>query len=333
MKDRILSRARELGLDRVAVAAVDPSLDAERHFEDWIGNGLHGAMGYLARAPELRGQARRLLPTARSMVAAAVRYPRAANRDSIAAYARLEDYHRRLTCALTDLLTSIRELDPSVQGVVCVDTKPLLERAAAARAGIGFIGKNTLLMNVEDGPWLMLGILVVSLDLEPDAPQKPRCGTCTSCLDACPTRAFLAPYVLDARRCLSYWTIEHRGAWPEEFRSAVGHRIFGCDDCLTACPFPRRTDGEPSKLLPIAEELAALTPHEVIRRCEESFTKHFKRFAIERAGKAGLLRNALTALGNTGSRADLPLVERYVDHENAGVAIHARWAKERLERA
>ncbi len=323
-------RARELGFQAVGVTRVDPTLDPRGSLLDWIAKGHHGAMQYLAREPARRTDGRGLLATARSIVVVAAAYPRTSVGAPLAGYARLQDYHLRMTAALRALLESIQVLAPGTEGVVAVDTKPVLERAAAARAGIGFIGKNTMLMDVERGPWQMLGCLVLSLELEPDAPQKSRCGTCTRCLDACPTRAFVAPYVLDARRCLSYWTIEHRGAWPREFREKLGGRIFGCDDCLAVCPYPRRSDGRHSTLLPIADELVNLDPRETLRRCEASFQRHFKRYAIQRAGKAGLQRNAITALGNTGGEADVDLLERYLQHPDRGVRSHAAWSLGRI---
>lgn len=330
LEDWIRAEARSLGFERVGIARAERDAVATDRLEEWLHDERHGRMGYLAREAARRGDPSRLLEGARSAIVVGARYPRADERDSVAAYARLEDYHLRMTEALRELERRIASRQPEARGVVAVDTKPFLERAFAERAGLGWIGKNTMLMDVELGPWTMLGVLLTTLELEPDARQPSRCGTCTSCLDVCPTRAFVAPYVLDARRCLSYWTIEHRGPWPVEFREAVGHRVFGCDDCLTACPFPKRRDGEPSTLLPIANELSSLHPREVLARCAESFQRHFKRYAIQRAGKAGLVRNAITALGNIGDREDFARIEPWLAYPDRGVVIHAIWALGRI---
>lgn len=330
LEDWIREQAHSLGFARVGIARADRDPVAATRLESWLRDGRHGTMGYLARDPALRAAPSRLLEGARSLIVVGAIYPRAKEDDGIAAYARLEDYHSRLTEALRELDRRITARRPDAICRVAVDTKPILERAFAARAGLGWIGKNTMLMDVEFGPWTMLGVLLTTLDLTPDSPQKSRCGTCASCLDVCPTRAFVAPYVLDARRCLSYWTIEHRGPWPVEFREAVGHRIFGCDDCLTACPFPRRSDGKPTTLLPIADDLASLHPRDVLARCAESFQRHFKRYAIQRAGKAGLVRNAITALGNVGDREDVARIEPWLDYPDRGVVIHAIWALGRI---
>lgn len=327
LRDLLLARARELGFSAAGFAdpaALEASAPRLRRFLD---AEQYGAMTYLARDPYKRTEPASLLPDARTMMVVAASYPPAAN-PSVAAYAIREDYHRRMTDRLEVLLHEAQAHTRATRGLVCVDTKPLLERAAAAAAGLGWIGKNTMLLSEERGPWTMLGVLLLDQPIAADAPAKDRCGTCTRCLTACPTDAFVEPYVLDARRCLSYWTIEHRGPVPREFRAAQGGRIFGCDDCLTACPFG--PPPETSPVLPIAPELQDLTPHEVIRRLGEGFNRHFKRFSISRAGKAGLLRNSLTVLGNRGDPTDRDLVRSFLDHESAAVRAHAAWAMERI---
>ena len=330
MKERLRSKATELGFARVGFCRADGPLCDPSPLLDWLAEGRHGRMGYLERSGARRADPRYLLPDARSMMVVGVPYSPSAD-PAVAAYARLADYHREISERLTAILSLARELDPSVDGVVCVDTKPLLERAAARAAGVGWVGKSTLVLDESHGPWLMLGELILTADLPPDEPAKDRCGTCTRCLDACPTDAFVAPYVLDARRCISYWTIEHRGAIPVAFREAIGERIFGCDDCLTACPFgPPPRDQRGDEVLPVADELRDIGPDEVIRRLDEGFNRHFKHLAISRSGKAGLLRNCLTVLGNRGRRGDAATVHRYLDHDDAGVRAHAAWALGRI---
>lgn len=325
MKHLLRARGLELGFARVGFCRGDAPLAGADALRAWLGAGMHAGMSYLARDPERRIDPRALLPSAASVVAVAAAYPPAKAGAPVAAYALLADYHAALRERLEALLAYARELDPGVEGAVAVDTKPLLERAAAASAGLGWIGKNSMLLDVEHGPWLMLGALVLSLDLAPDEPEKERCGTCTRCLDACPTAAFVRPYVLDARRCLSYWTIEHRGPLPLALRRAQGTRIFGCDDCLRACPFGTPADAAGNPILPLAPELAALSAREALARAEAGFDRNFKRFAISRAGKAGLIRNCLTALGNGADPEAPELAMRYVDHPDDGVRSHARW--------
>lgn len=329
MKERLRAEARALGFTRAGFCAADAIRSEVPHWLDWLTGGHHAGMAYLERSAARRADPTLLLRSARTLLVVTAAYPPASG-GAVASYAMLRDYHREMTQRLERLLCFARTLGEGIEGLVCVDTKPILERAAARHAGVGWIGKNTMLLDEESGPWTMLGVLLLSIELPADAPAKHRCGTCTRCLDACPTQAFVAPYVLDARRCISYWTIEHRGPIPHEFRAAIGGRLFGCDDCLTACPFgpPRTLTGEP--VLPLADELADLTPHEVIARLEAGFTRHFKRYAIARSGKAGLLRNCLTALGNRTRAGDAETVRRFLRHDDLGVRSHAAWALGRI---
>jgi len=330
MRDAIAARALELGFSHVGFGRADRPLEAPDRVVEWVRQGRHAGMSYLARLPEQRVDPRVLLPAARSYVAVLAPYAPGGAGAAYAAYARSADYHRAVGDRLARLVEFVRANHEGVAALVCVDTRPLLERRAAARAGVGWIGKNTMLMNADLGPWSLLGILLLSIDLPADPEQQNRCGTCERCLLACPTGALVEPYVLDARRCLSYWTIEHRGPAPEWVREAVGGRIFGCDDCLLACPFgPGRPAGD-GAVLTVARELSDLDAERTIALLEDGFNRNFKRFALARAGKAGLLRNGLTVLGNSGDRDHAATVERYVEHENEGVRSHARWALEKL---
>jgi len=335
IKEQLRENARELGFDRVGFCRADEPLEDPAVLQSWLEEGRHGRMKYLERNARRRTDARSLLPDARTIVVVALRYQ--ANRDDkskgVAAYARLADYHREIATRLESLLVFAQSLNSDTTGTVCVDTKPLLERRAARNAGVGWVGKNTMIMDVDHGPWLMLGELILSLDLEADEPEQNRCGTCTRCMDACPTRAFIEPYVLDATRCLSYWSIEHRGPWPAWIREENGTRLFGCDDCLLACPFGSARSAASSHALPRAPELDGLDPPETLRRLEDGFNRNFKHLAISRAGKAGLLRNSLTAIGNDRRRMHASLVAEYLDHVDVGVRIHAAWALGRTGRA
>lgn len=330
LADLLKSTALDAGFARVGVCGLAALMDDAARWRAWIDAGHNGSMRYLERHGALRERPDQWLAGARSALVVGASYEPATT-TTIAAYARQQDYHSALAERLAQVLETARARGHTVNGVVAVDTKPVFERALAARAGIGWIGKNTMLLDERHGPWLMLGALIVDAELPADAPAKHRCGTCTRCLDACPTNAFVAPYLLDARRCLSYWSIEHRGPWPDAMREALGSRIFGCDDCLTACPFgpPRSTSGE--RILAVDPALADVTALEVLRRCELGFGRHFARHAIARAGKSGLIRNAVTALGNgPPSRPARDALRHYLAAEAPAVRAHAAWALARI---
>lgn len=333
LRELLRTTALEAGFARVGICALDALVEPATRWRVWIESGHHGSMRYLERHGSLRERPEQWFPGARSALVVGAAYGPSTSA-TVAAYAQREDYHRVLATRLDGVLDAVRARGHALTGVVAVDTKPVLERALAERAGLGWIGKNTMLLDEEHGPWLMLGVLVLDAALEPDAPAKHRCGTCTRCLDACPTAAFVAPYVLDARRCLSYWSIEHRGAWPDAMRLAFGTRVFGCDDCLTACPFgpPRTTAGEP--ILALVPQLRELPALDVLARCEQGFGRHFKHHAIARAGKAGLLRNAVTALGHTpGTPATREALRHYLDHAAPEVRAHSAWSLARIGEA
>jgi epoxyqueuosine reductase len=294
------------GFARVGFTSAEPVPDGA---SPWVAAGRHAGMAYMARDAAARADPRRLLPGARSVICAAAAYPATDGRGAIAGYARGEDYHRTLRAALERGVRALRAALPDARTRVCVDTSPLLERALAARAGLGWIGRNTLLLDERHGPWLLLGEVLTDVAFPPDAPSIDRCGTCTACVDACPTDALVGGRSLDARRCLSYWTIEHRGELPPEWAAALDGRVFGCDDCLSACPFPARapapaparapgsdggrptaTAAAPPPFLPRAD-LALPTAEELEARARESFRRHFGSTPIERARKTGLLRN------------------------------------------
>jgi epoxyqueuosine reductase len=267
----------------------------------WLAAGRHATMDWMARAPERRSDPRALLPGARSVICAAAAYPATDARGAVAGYARAEDYHRTLRAALADVARWIEARWPGSRTRVCTDAEPLLERALAARAGLGWIGRNTMLLDEAHGPWLLLGEILTDLAFPPDAPVAERCGTCTACVDACPTGA-LDGARLDARRCLSYWSIEHRGPLPEEWAAALGHRAFGCDDCLTACPFPARAAPPPPQGAQAPwqarSDLVAPTADELEARATASFRRHFASTPVERARRAGLLRNVAAVRAN-----------------------------------
>ena len=234
----IKARATALGFDACGITAADPSRHAD-YFRAWSAAGKAGEMQWLSREPDRRSDPRVVLPGARSLIVAGMNYwqPQPAGRGRVARYALGEDYHHVLTEKLETLAAEIRA--DGAEARVYVDTGPVLEKPLAERAGLGWQGKSTMLVHPKFGPWLLLGEIITTLDLEPDAPAADHCGTCDRCVGACPTGAITAPYQLDARRCIAYLTIELKGSIPEELRPLIGDRIYGCDECLDVCPWNR----------------------------------------------------------------------------------------------
>jgi epoxyqueuosine reductase len=299
-------------------------------------------MGYLGdyRA-DVRADPRQLLPSARSIICVGKLYqtPGGTQADYpqhgwIARYAQGEDYHRVMADGLEQMASLLREEAGPHEYRVAVDTLPLLERSYAHAAGLGWIGKNTCLINQASGSWYLLGELLTSLDLEPGSPAPDRCGSCTRCIDACPTAALIPDgqgrYVLDAQRCISYVTIEKRGEIPADLRPGLGHHVFGCDICQDVCPWNRRapetTDPRftprPAAQAPDLEQLAAFSPQE--------FHQWFGETPVTRSRYNGFLRNVAVAMGNAGEPRFRPHLERLARHESEVVAEHARWALARL---
>ena len=325
---RIRAKAGALGFFRTGIARAGEA-PHEDHFRAWLHRGFHGGMRYLERRRAERLDPRLVLPGARSVIVAAMAYPapryadRGPLRGRIARYALGEDYHKVIEDRIVRLLDFIRKEVPSARGKGCVDAGPVLEKPWGGRAGLGWIGKHTLLVTREGGSWFNLGVLLVDIELEADPPEADGCGYCARCIDACPTGAIVAPRVLDARRCLSYLTIELRGAIPHPLRPFLGNRVFGCDACQEACPrnsLVGRSDG--------AEEgfdlpgLAALT--------EEEFAARFGRSPIVRIGRDRLVRNAVVALGNSGSAGAAAPLGAALKDRSALVRAHAAWALGRL---
>ncbi len=326
LRERLRAEALAMGFDAFGVAPVAADVRAD-YFRKWIADGMHGDMGWLAKNPDRRTDATRVLPEARSIVVVGLNYyqphPPAAYR--IAKYALGADYHDVMLPRLKKLCGVMRALGGDQKPYV--DTGPVLEKPLAAEAGLGWQGKSTILLQRGFGTWLFLGVILTTLELEPSRKEPHRCGSCTRCLDACPTAAIVAPYRLDARRCLAYLTIEHDGPIPEEYRRPLGDRVFGCDECLDVCPWNRWAQATqearfaPRELPPLRETLAWT---------DERFVEHFRGTPVKRLGLRRWLRNALTVLGNTGTAADLPAVRSLLGHPDAMVAEHAAWAEREL---
>ena len=337
--------ASEAGFELAGVAPVRDFDELDR-FREWVAAGRAGEMKYM-EARDDAGSLKRAslcstLPWVRSVIVCAINYNTAQpystqvndpQRGWIARYAwGQQDYHEAVLHRLRAVESKLRDAvgNSQMQTRCYVDTGPLVERVYAKYAGIGWIGKNTCILNQKLGSWLFLGVILTSLELEPDLPAPDRCGTCTRCIDACPTDALVAPYQLDSNRCISYLTIEKRGAITEELRSGMGHEVFGCDICQDVCPWNRKAPAsaaaefQPREGLvnPALEWLAGMT--------DEEFRKRFRGSALRRAKRAGLRRNAVIAMGNSGDQRFGPLLEKLKTDEDPVVAESAAWAAKRL---
>jgi epoxyqueuosine reductase len=326
---RVKEAGRRLGFDLVAVGPAGRP-DHAAAFEDWLDAGHAGTMAYLERSREKRVDPGRVLPGVRSAVACALGYFQGAIAEGpsgIARYAWGDDYHAVMEPRLQALADTIAGLAPGTAARAYVDTGPLLERDLAARAGLGWIGKNTMLLHPDLGSFFFIGTVLTTAELEPDAPLPDRCGTCTRCLDACPTGAFVDPYVLDSSRCIAYLTIEHRGPIPAELRPAVGRWTFGCDVCQDVCPWNRRA--------PVTSE-ASFGPRrhpplaELLLLDDAAYRDGFRGSPLKRARREGLARNAAVALGNGATADDVPALTRALGHGHPTVRGHAAWALGRI---
>ena len=343
----VKDRALELGFELAGVAAAETTPES-LFYPEWLGRGYHGEMSYLAgRRGEMRADPRSLLPSARSVVCVGAVYnsggPYSTEFESseqgwVSRYGWAKDYHGLLRQRLHALADWIRaEYGHGVQCKVCVDTSPLLERAYGHRAGLGWIGKNSCLIDERRGSWFFLGEVLTSVEFAPDTVAPDRCGTCRRCIDACPTDAFVETgaeggpeYALDSRLCIAYWTVELRGPIPEDQREAVGHHLFGCDICQDVCPWnnPRRaavTEDpafQPVNAEPVLEDLARMT--------EDEFNARFSGTPIERSRYTGFLRNVAVTMGNSGNPRFRDALERMACGPDRIVREHAKWALNQL---
>lgn len=346
LTEAVKNRARALGFDLVGVTGAEPSAFA-KEYRDWVAQGYAGEMEYLTRNLERRLDPRELLPGAQSIIVVGMNYyadaeegpgtpPPDPEHALFARYARGDDYHDVMTKRLRELLQFLQsQAGPEAEGRVYVDAGPILEREVARRAGLGWFGKNTLLINTRRGSYFFLGEIVTNVALEFDSPALGGCGTCTRCLDACPTDAILEPYKVDSRRCLSYLTIELKGAIPSEFQPALaasGNRIYGCDICQEVCPFNQRR-AVPTSETPYQPREIASQPRlvDLLLLSEEEFRQKFKGSPIKRAKRRGLLRNVAIALG----ASDDPEAERALELAATNdpeplVREHAGWGVEQI---
>ena len=334
IREAIRVEALARGFDAVGFAAAHLADSAREDLAEFLARGYHGEMGWMAAHAERRGDPQALWREARTVVVLGMNYGGEDDGDIdidagiVSVYARGRDYHDTVKKRLKALARWIAERWPG-ELKVFVDTAPVMEKPLAQQAGIGWQGKHTNLVSREFGSWLFLGEIYLSLALEPDNPEEDHCGTCRNCLDACPTNAFPAPYRLDARRCISYLTIEHKGMIEPELRPLIGNRIYGCDDCLAACPWNKyaRATAEPD-FLPRAE-LTAPRLAELARLDDSGFRRMFAGTSIKRIGRDRFMRNVLIAIGNSGDRGLIATVRRCLDDPAPLVRASAVWALSR----
>jgi epoxyqueuosine reductase len=335
VKARLQALAGEVGFDlcRISSCAAPPHAN---EFRSWLAEGAAGEMAYMQRGEEKRCDPQQVLPGARSVIVLALNYwqgeksraSQTAATGRIARYAWGDDYHDVVTRKLKVIDHFLTEFGGAQK--CYVDTGPVLERDHAAIAGIGWHGKSTMLINQHLGTWFFLAEILTTLDLPLDAPVRERCGNCCRCIDACPTGAITAPHHLDARRCISYLTIEQKGAIPLELRPLIGDRIFGCDDCLDACPWNRFAEASRETAFAARPATVGTALRDYLRLTEEQFRQLFARSPIKRIKRRGLLRNVCVALGNVGDATDLPALEGAANDPEPLIAEHARWAIEQI---
>jgi epoxyqueuosine reductase len=335
----IKEQAHALGFELAGIAAATAA-DSFDRLREWLDEGHAGEMAYMQRQEQARRHPESILSGVRSVVMVGMNYKpnepgtsEARSTGRIARYARGTDYHLVLWERLSRLLEWLRQQRPECRGRAVVDTAPLLERDFARRAGLGWFGKNTMLLNKRLGSYFFLGALLTDLELRPDPPHETaHCGTCTACLDACPTQAFVSPGVLDSRRCISYLTIELRGPVPVELRSGVDDWLFGCDVCQEVCPWNRKAPATREPAFLPHPDLEAVDPAELLGLSEEAFRQRFRGTALMRAKRRGILRNAALVLGNRGDPAALPALRKALLDPEPLVREAAQWAIEQIQK-
>jgi epoxyqueuosine reductase len=339
LRQRLEEQARALGFQAIGIAPADAAPASAARLREWLASGAHGDMIWMETSAERRGSPAGLWPEVRSVISLGMSYAPAADPLALAGqgevgrisvYAQGADYHDVIKKALKALARWL-VAEAACDLKVFVDTAPVMEKPLAEAAGLGWQGKHTNLVSRKDGSWLFLGAIYTTLELEPDVPHRVHCGSCNACLAACPTNAFPAPYRLDARRCISYLTIEHKGPIPHEFREAMGNRIYGCDDCLAACPWNRFADtARRNQAFVPRAELAAPRLADLLALDDAGFRKVFAGSPIKRIGRNRMVRNAAIAAGNSRSPALAEPLKKLVGDPDPVVAEAAEWALKRL---
>jgi epoxyqueuosine reductase len=333
---RIRAKARDIGFDACGLTGVETPWPAAARLEEFVALGRHGEMGWMDA--QRRSHPRAMWPDARSAIVLGVNYgpevdPLAAlerrDRGAISVYAQGDDYHELIKARLKTLARWLADA-AACQVKVFVDTAPLMEKPLAEAAGLGWQGKHTNLVSRAFGSWLFLGVVLTDLVLVPDAADTDHCGQCRACLDICPTKAFPAPYQLDARRCISYLTIEHAGPVPEEFRRSLGNRIYGCDDCLAVCPWNKFAQASHEARLAAREALVSPPLAELAALDDAAFRALFSKSPIKRIGRDRFVRNVLYAIGNSGDPALADVAQARLADASDVVRDAAAWALSRL---
>ncbi|PZN95112.1 MAG: tRNA epoxyqueuosine(34) reductase QueG [Alphaproteobacteria bacterium] len=339
LRTALAAEAARLGFVAFGIAPADAAPLAGARLRQWLADGCHGDMIWMAETEARRASATGLWPDVRSVIMLGTSYAPALdprrhaghpNTGVISVYAQGSDYHDTIKKRLKALARWLVARAPDAPLKVFVDTAPVMEKPLAEAAGLGWQGKHTNLVSRDHGSWLFLGALMTTLELPSDVPHADRCGSCSRCQVACPTDAFPAPYRLDARRCISYLTIEHKGPVPDEFRVALGNRIYGCDDCLSACPWNRFAQAARDLAFQPRAELTAPALADLLQLDDAGFRQVFAGSPIKRIGRDRMVRNCLYAAGNSGDTRLRPVVAGLCDDPDAAVADAARWALARL---
>lgn len=340
LEDRLEAVARAHGFVAFGIAHADAAPQTAERLNQWLAEGRHGDMIWMETRAAQRGSPQGLWPEVRSVIALGMSYAPAhdplaladhPDRGRISVYAQGGDYHDVVKRALKAVARWLVAEAPDAEVKVFVDTAPVMEKPLSAAAGLGWQGKHSNLVSREHGSWLFLGAIYTTLELVASIPGRDRCGSCTACQDACPTQAFPAPYQVDARRCISYLTIEHDGPIPHELRRGIGNRVYGCDDCLAVCPWNKfaETAHAHRAFLPRAE-LVAPSLADLLALDDAGFRQVFAGSPIKRIGRGRMVRNAAIAAGNSGNAGFRPVLERLAEDDTPMVADAARWALDEL---
>ena len=335
MSSRIREEARRLGFFKTGITSARP-LPQHKHLESWVREGMHGEMRYLERQLPKRMDPGLVLADARSLLVLAMNYHTGHTlasqplKGKISRYAWGDDYHITIKNRLEQLLNFIKKQESSAQGLCYVDTGPVMEKIWGAETALGWMGKHTNLITRDRGSWFFLGVILLNLVLEYDAPERNYCGKCNRCLQVCPTGAIVTPYVLDARLCISYLTIELRGSIPPHLRPLVGNRIYGCDDCQEVCPWNRFAVKTSEKVFNPREENSTPDLLSLVRMTPAEFQRRFMSSPILRVTRDRFVRNVVVALGNSGKSEAIPALREALHDSSPVVRAHAQWALERI---
>jgi len=338
LTQKIKEQARSLGFDAIGVAPIE-AIPGEL-LQIWLARQFHGEMSYMERTAEKRADPAKVLPGVRSIISLALNYfhpyelpyeePECG---AISRYASGDDYHDVLNEKLKELLVRIKELDDQAEGKIYVDTGPVMDKHWATHSGVGWLGKHTNVLSREAGSWFFLSEILLNRDLEYDVPGEDFCGSCTRCIDACPTDAITEPYVLDSRRCISYLTIELREDIPEELRPSMGNLIFGCDICQDVCPWNDQVPHSSVEEFQPREGNRAPDLKELSRLSAEDFSRRYRKSPIKRAKWRGFMRNVAVAMGNSGDPEMIPELDNLKGSQDPMIRRHAEWALKKIEQS